>query len=84
MNGCCFYTVADFPTIRDTDIMVRVDLKESRPLRVGIQGSVSTTGDDAGLVFILKQALLYRRKVRSSTSMPLEERILLHVVSGMM
>ena len=75
MNYYCFYTVADFPTIRDTDIMVRIDLKESRPLRVGIQGSVSTTGDDAGLVFLFNQIVLYCRKVLSSTSMPLEEQI---------
>ena len=40
----------DFPTFNSSDVMVRVNVKESRPLRVGIQGSISTTGDDAGLV----------------------------------
>ena len=47
---CVFLILADFPTIRDTDIMVRINVKEARPLRLGIQGSISTTGDDAGLV----------------------------------
>lgn len=30
--------------------MVRMNLKDARPLHLGIQGSISSTGDDAGLV----------------------------------
>lgn len=44
--------VADFATFKSSDVMIRVNCKESRPLRVGIQGSISTTGDDAGLVVL--------------------------------
>ena len=53
MSVCCnglSSQKADFPTFNSSDVMVRVNVKESRPLRVGIQGSISTTGDDAGLV----------------------------------
>lgn len=53
MSVCCnglSSPEADFPTFNSSDVMVRVNVKESRPLRVGIQGSISTTGDDAGLV----------------------------------
>ena len=30
--------------------MVRMHLKDARPLHLGIQGSISSTGDDAGIV----------------------------------
>lgn len=45
-----FLFLADFPVVRDTDIMVRINLKEARPIRIGIQGTISTSGTDAGLV----------------------------------
>ncbi|KAK8802440.1 hypothetical protein WA588_005409 [Blastocystis sp. NMH] len=39
----------DIPSQDDINVFVRVKAKEARPLRIGIQGSVTTTGNDAGI-----------------------------------
>ncbi|KNB46401.1 mitochondrial SAM 50 [Blastocystis sp. subtype 4] len=40
---------ADYFSPNDLDVLVHINAKEARPFRIGIQGSVTTSGNDAGI-----------------------------------
>ena len=54
---CGLSWIADYFSPNDLDVLVHINAKEARPFRIGIQGSVTTSGNDAGIVLSMCRKL---------------------------